>query len=936
MAESDQHLVHRTLSGDTQAFGDLVERYERLVHGLILETVRRPDETEDLVQEVFSKAYEQLSSLREPASFAGWVARLASNTAIQWLRHRQVRVRSVTERERLLPLTSQQPDEVCEERETARYLWKAVDNLAPEQRRAVVLYYLEGCTHREIGRFLGVSTTAVRYRLLCARRRLIRELGEIVGQEALQRPKVRRSAREKILAALPVVAFFRPEKRPWWGWLWDRRGWLGLGCAGLLGLGSVAYWERGMEERMASETAAGFRVRREKVELPEMSAFWEPRRPTAGEQVRIEVAGEGLAAKGEQAFLHYITNPDYPVDETVPMQREGDGWKTELTIPERAKAVFFYVSGEEDSPINRHASWTPGHRRGLRQYRWSLLVHDDEGWPLRDAEFTVAEKELLSGRPFPEVRVHLDREMARYPDNVKAYNEGWFHALREDSTAGEWVREEQRRLMARFPDEPEVFFALARYAGPDLPETYRELRARFSDYARTDELAYLWSGFYRMEGDTTNQVAMLEEVIHSFPGSRYVDDAYADLIDVLAPTDPVRAAQLADSLIDGQVPGGRSGLRSTKAETAEGRAYGVRFELLLREGDMEGAFGLAERLMRSDLDDLSPFLQIGSRLSGEKCWWFPGNVACPWDLPLATRVLEAGRPWAELEGLRARLTARWSASRGPVSYQERVGEEQARRLRGTYLKNLGRCYLAQERFGEAVTCLREVVELLADMEPHWSQDEACTLLGEALEGMGDRDGAWDAYEQALAFTGEFPPAEEALGRLYAGRYGDREGFQAFLRERRPPAPEFALVDVRGQVARLSDWVGRPVLLFYKRFFGKPFDERTVEALEEWQRRYGRELVVFYVGNGLIDQERFSALAREQTSGLRVALDDGSVYEGYKPEYAEMFLIDRLGRLRWRGSWREEESEEIGHRIGEVVAVDADEMNLVNLTNGTGR
>ena len=83
MAEKDKSLVERALTGDSQAFGDLVERYERLVHGVILETVRRPDEVEDLVQEVFCRVYEQLASLRDPARFAGWVSRLAANASVQ-------------------------------------------------------------------------------------------------------------------------------------------------------------------------------------------------------------------------------------------------------------------------------------------------------------------------------------------------------------------------------------------------------------------------------------------------------------------------------------------------------------------------------------------------------------------------------------------------------------------------------------------------------------------------------------------------------------------------------------------------------------------------------------------------------------------------------------------------------------------------------------
>ena len=72
MAERDLILIRKTLEGDRNAFGDLVERYGRLVRGVIWETLRRPDEVEDLAQEVFFRAYEQLPKLRQPAKFASW------------------------------------------------------------------------------------------------------------------------------------------------------------------------------------------------------------------------------------------------------------------------------------------------------------------------------------------------------------------------------------------------------------------------------------------------------------------------------------------------------------------------------------------------------------------------------------------------------------------------------------------------------------------------------------------------------------------------------------------------------------------------------------------------------------------------------------------------------------------------------------------------
>ena len=91
MRVNDQKLVRETLAGKSEAFGDLVERYGRLVHGIILHKVRQSDEVEDLVQDVFCKAYQELSNLREHEKFAPWLARMASNRAQAWIRQRGVR-----------------------------------------------------------------------------------------------------------------------------------------------------------------------------------------------------------------------------------------------------------------------------------------------------------------------------------------------------------------------------------------------------------------------------------------------------------------------------------------------------------------------------------------------------------------------------------------------------------------------------------------------------------------------------------------------------------------------------------------------------------------------------------------------------------------------------------------------------------------------------
>ena len=74
------------------------------------------------------------------------------------------------------------PDEQFEAHETAGILWEALDQLPPEHRRVVVLYYLEDCTYREIARFLDKPLATVRWRLRQAERRLGQKLSRVLEQ----------------------------------------------------------------------------------------------------------------------------------------------------------------------------------------------------------------------------------------------------------------------------------------------------------------------------------------------------------------------------------------------------------------------------------------------------------------------------------------------------------------------------------------------------------------------------------------------------------------------------------------------------------------------------------------------------------------------------------------------------------------------------------
>lgn len=218
MATTDQKLVNGTLAGNTDAFGELVERYSGLVHGVVLEVVRRPEEVEDLVQEVFCKAYEELPRLRRPSRFAPWLAQIAHSMVLRWLRQKKVRRRSEGELDKVVLLSPLPlPDEDLESSERTDLLWDALNRLDPEHRQLLVLYHMEGCTFKEIARFVGKPLATVRWRLLKSERKLGQHLGVVLGHRK-HTPVQKRKLAKKVLSTLPPALYLASASRayPWW------------------------------------------------------------------------------------------------------------------------------------------------------------------------------------------------------------------------------------------------------------------------------------------------------------------------------------------------------------------------------------------------------------------------------------------------------------------------------------------------------------------------------------------------------------------------------------------------------------------------------------------------------------------------------------------------------------------------------------------------
>ena len=94
MALHDAELIQRTLAGDESAFGFLVDKYKGSVHALAYRKFGDFHTAEEITQDTFLKAYQKLSTLKDPARFPGWLYVIAARCCISWLRQNRLQTES--------------------------------------------------------------------------------------------------------------------------------------------------------------------------------------------------------------------------------------------------------------------------------------------------------------------------------------------------------------------------------------------------------------------------------------------------------------------------------------------------------------------------------------------------------------------------------------------------------------------------------------------------------------------------------------------------------------------------------------------------------------------------------------------------------------------------------------------------------------------------
>ncbi len=176
MRTEDGYIVHKSLNGDSAAFGFLVDKYKAGVFAFAYERLHNFHDAEDVAQEVFLKAYKSLRCLRRWDSFASWLYRITGNLCRDWVRAQSRRPDHEFIDDQAPGMLEADSKDSYRREQVCESVREALNSLPEMYRHALTLYYLGGMTSVEIGRFVGASPTSIRMRLSKARSLLKEEV----------------------------------------------------------------------------------------------------------------------------------------------------------------------------------------------------------------------------------------------------------------------------------------------------------------------------------------------------------------------------------------------------------------------------------------------------------------------------------------------------------------------------------------------------------------------------------------------------------------------------------------------------------------------------------------------------------------------------------------------------------------------------------------
>jgi RNA polymerase sigma factor (sigma-70 family) len=179
----DQYYLDKINNGDPASFAFLVNKYKDMVYSIAIKILRDTDEAQDIAQDSFIKAYQQIGSFRGKSKFSTWLYTITYRTAVTRLRENKLD--TITLGDDIDDIADHLPGqiELLQAKQVKQHVKQAIDRLPQIDALLVTLYYINDLPVKEIEEITGLSKPNVKIKLYRARKVLERELKFLLDNE---------------------------------------------------------------------------------------------------------------------------------------------------------------------------------------------------------------------------------------------------------------------------------------------------------------------------------------------------------------------------------------------------------------------------------------------------------------------------------------------------------------------------------------------------------------------------------------------------------------------------------------------------------------------------------------------------------------------------------------------------------------------------------
>jgi RNA polymerase sigma-70 factor (ECF subfamily) len=174
----DSALIHRTRNGETEAFGEIVKRYQQSVFNVCYRLLGNHRDAEDLTQNTFIRVYRRLHTYDSKRPFGPWIRKIATNLCLNFFQQRTDIIPFEERHHQPTPNKRTTPEEIYNKTEQAETLHQAIINLPPKHRVMIELRHYQELSYQEIAETLNIPVSDVKSYLFRGRKLLAQRLKE--------------------------------------------------------------------------------------------------------------------------------------------------------------------------------------------------------------------------------------------------------------------------------------------------------------------------------------------------------------------------------------------------------------------------------------------------------------------------------------------------------------------------------------------------------------------------------------------------------------------------------------------------------------------------------------------------------------------------------------------------------------------------------------